>query len=110
MARLHFAGTGEEAASGIRSVGQKVRTRATEKTAGRVACVRGAERNATGRSSDLRLIANLAKPSREQSSQWRRGRETLTEYSSGPVPDSHRLPFSSHRAECATRRLSSDER
>src|SRR5436190_15217705 len=70
-----------------------------EGTAGPVAWVRGTERSATGRSSDLRLITSLAKPSRDALSQWRRGRETLTEYSSGPVPDSHRLPFSSHRAE-----------
>lgn len=49
--------------------------------------------NSTGRFSDLRLIKSLGcLPVKSHSGLFA---ESLVAYSSGPVPDLHRLPFSS---------------
>src|SRR5262249_39733392 len=64
----------------------------TMKPAGPAAWSRGAEQHPKGRSSDLRLIASVGRPSHSQTNGGGIAR-ALTEYSSGPVPDSHRLPI-----------------
>ena len=57
----------------------------------------------TGRSSDLRLVTMLGRPSHNYRCSGNMP-EPLAEYSSGPVPDSHRLPFSSPAPAYAVRK------
>jgi hypothetical protein len=54
----------------------------------------------TGRSSDLRLVTMFRRPSHNRCCSGSKP-GPLAEYSSGPVPDSHRLPFSSPQHFCA---------